>query len=87
MECKRSVSGYYTLLKVLITSIPHNISCTPYKVRRTLFPSYLRVPAVFVYQGYDGADVLLLDNIQCLGTVHQHAVQNIQDPCKVPDSQ
>lgn len=41
----------------------------------------LVVPPVFVQQGDDGLDVVLLDDVQDLRTLNQDTVQHFQDPC------
>ena len=49
----------------------------------------LVVAAMFVQQGDDGLDVVLLDDVQNLGALDQNAVKHLQDPygatCGAPD--
>ena len=42
----------------------------------------LGVTSMFVNEGDDGDDVLLLDHVQGLRAVNQHAVQHIQHTCR-----
>lgn len=35
---------------------------------------------MLVQQGDDGFDMSLFDDVQGFGTLHQHAVQDLQDP-------
>ena len=39
------------------------------------------VPPMLVQEGDDGLDVVLLDDVQDLGTLNQDTVQHLQDPC------
>lgn len=39
------------------------------------------VPPMLVQEGDDGLDVVLLDDVQDLGTLDQDAVQHLQDAC------
>lgn len=36
---------------------------------------------MLVQEGDDGLDVVLLDDVQDLGTLNQDTVQHLQDPC------
>lgn len=41
----------------------------------------LVIASMFIQQGDDGLDVVLLDDVQYLGALDQNAVQHLQDAC------